>query len=81
MLVNAALGGMVWLVLQRDASLPVKVALVVVAGAVYLRWLAAWRVFDRDDIEVVSALQECAPARLKPAFRAVRGYLIRFAAA
>lgn len=80
-LVNAVLGGLVWLALQRDAPVPVKVALVVVAGAVYLRWLAAWRVFGRADVEVVSALHEWAPAGLKPAFHAVRGYLLRFAAA
>lgn len=78
-LVNALLGGMVWLVLQRASSFPLKVALVVVAGAVYLKWLAAWRVFDRKDVEVVSVLLESAPAGLKPVFLAVRAFLLRFA--
>jgi hypothetical protein len=78
-LVNAALGGAVWLLLQHAAYLPFKVVLMVVAGVVYVRWLAAWRVFDRADVEVVSALHESVPARLKPAFRVLRDYLLRFA--
>lgn len=76
-LVNALLGGLVWLVLWRANILAIKLLVVAAVGAVYLRWLAAWGVFDDADRTRLMTLEGTAPRWIRPVFRLMRGSLGR----
>jgi O-antigen/teichoic acid export membrane protein len=73
--VNGMLGAVVWLLLAHANVLPLKVAVTVVIAALYLRWLTAWGVFNREDREILCTLEEHSPPWLRPAFQLVRNGL------
>jgi O-antigen/teichoic acid export membrane protein len=73
--VNLVLVGLVGLVLARANVLSLKLIVAVVAGAVYLPWLAAWGAFDEEDRARIRTLESVAPGWLRPMVRLVRGGL------
>jgi len=75
------LGGLCWLVLSHANVLALKLGVTAIASAVYLRWLAAWGVFDDADRALMATLEEGAPRGLRPMIRLVRASLGGMAAA
>jgi hypothetical protein len=69
------LGGLCWLILSHANHLALKLGVTAIAAAGYLRWLAAWGVFDATDRALLAALEEGSPRGLRPVIRLVRANL------